>query len=102
TPSDPLTRCPRSSLHPRPEHHHWLSPAPTHVAERLRDIPCRRADRSGIPARSSPFDTVCSEVPELYPAFPDLRQSPVLPSFTNTPDARVLPSTGVTRLHRYL
>ena len=39
--------------------------------------------------------------------FPDLtrccqthRQSPLLPSFTNTPEARALSSTGVTRSHR--
>src|SRR5664280_2280910 len=30
------------------------------------------------------------------------RQSPVLSSFTNTPEARALPSTGVTRLLRYI
>jgi hypothetical protein len=30
------------------------------------------------------------------------RQSPVLSSFTNTPEARALPSPGVTRLHRYI
>src|SRR5215472_3467011 len=28
------------------------------------------------------------------------RQSPLLPSFTSTPEVRVLSSTGITRLHR--
>src|SRR5215470_13775129 len=39
--------------------------------------------------------------------FPDLtrccqthRQSPLLPSFTSTPEVRALSSTGITRLHR--
>src|ERR1017187_9063306 len=34
--------------------------------------------------------------------FPDSRQSSRLPFFTNLSEARVLPSTGVTRLHRYI
>src|ERR1022692_2798241 len=40
-----------------PARHDWLSPTSTHEAERPLGTPCRRADRSGIPARSSPFDT---------------------------------------------
>src|SRR5471032_71490 len=58
TPSTPSSRCPRSFLRPRPERHGWPLTAPMPVAERLLGTPCRKADRSGIPARSSPFDTV--------------------------------------------
>jgi hypothetical protein len=42
------------------------------------------------------------QVPDLIRCCQAHRHSPVLSCFTNTPEARALPSPGVTRLHRYL
>jgi hypothetical protein len=65
---------------------------------------------AGYPLRSPVDGDRCSFTPYrtpksrfvLYPVFPDFRQSPVLPSFTNATEVRALPSTGITRLPRYL
>src|SRR5712691_4811326 len=40
------------------------------------------------------------KVPNLTRRCQTHRQSPFLPSFTSTPEARALPSAGITRLHR--
>src|SRR5229473_977896 len=50
-----------------------------HGLECLRGTPYRRVDRSGIPARSSPFDTACSEVPVAYSVLSD--SSPITAPF---------------------
>src|SRR5229473_5355445 len=50
-----------------------------HGLECLRGTPYRRVDRSGIPARSSPFDTACSEVPVSYSVLSD--SSPITAPF---------------------
>src|SRR6266581_146078 len=71
TPSNPVTRYPRSSAHLRPTRPCWLVPVRMHGTACPRDRSCRRACRSGIPARSSPCDTACSEVPESYSVLPD-------------------------------
>jgi hypothetical protein len=67
TPSQPPgTRCPRNSAHLP------LALRRLAVRERTQEPGCPRAtpghtaDRSGIPARASPGDTACSEVPEAF------------------------------------
>src|SRR5229473_1824880 len=50
-----------------------------HGLECLRGTPYRRVDRSEILARSSPFDTACSEVPVAYSVLPD--SSPITAPF---------------------
>jgi hypothetical protein len=71
TSQPPVTRCPRNSAHLP------LALRRLAVRERTQEPGCPRAtpghtaDRSGIPARASPGDTACSEVPEAYSVLPD-------------------------------
>ena len=71
TPPALLTRFARKSVHLPLARPCWLAPVRKHGPECPRDRSCRRACRSGIPARSSPCDTACSEVPVSYSVLPD-------------------------------
>ncbi len=80
------------------------SPVPAHQTGRA-DFPhpaFRQASLSG-PQRHAAFasSTASSEVFGYSWCCQALRQSPLLDSFISTPEARTLPSPGITRLHRY-
>ena len=47
------------------------------------------------------FYQLDDKVPDLIRRCQAQRQSPLLSSFPSSPEARVLPSTGITRLQRY-
>jgi len=80
------------------------SPVPAHQTGRA-DFPhpaFRQASLVGSRrGAASPCNTASSEVFGYVRCCQAHRQSPLLDFFKSTPEARVLPSTGITRLHRY-
>src|SRR5215471_5523488 len=95
-------RCPQTFGHPRLVLRHWLCNSRKRKPTRLVDTPCRTEHRSGnwaIPSLCRATPSATSEhLVEL------LGSSPIFPSFVASCvsfQLRLLPSTGITRLHRY-
>ncbi len=97
----PPPRSSRRSARPHLAIRHWRVPARGRAAGCRRDRPCRTARRSDRPARPSPCNRASAEASEALLAF--VGSSPITASRLrrSVPEARVLPSPGVTRLHRY-
>src|SRR5215471_3347109 len=95
-------RCPQTFGHPRLVLRHWLCNSRKRKPTRLVDTPCRTEHRSenwAIPSLCRATPSATSEhLVEL------LGSSPIFPSFVASCvsfQLRLLPSTGITRFHRY-
>ena len=103
TTSPPRTlRCPRTFGHRRLVLRHWPCNSRKRKPERLVDTPCRTERRSEIWAIPSLCRATPSATSERLVEL--LGSSPIFLSFVASCvsfQLRLLPSTGITRLHRY-
>ena len=102
TTSPPRTpRCPQTFGHLRRLLRHWLCGIRKQIPERLVGTPCRTAHRSenwAIPSRRATPSATSEHLVEL------LDSSSIFLSFVASCvsfQLRLLPSTGITRLHQY-
>jgi hypothetical protein len=95
-------QCPQSPGRPRPPLPYWICSSRRQTPECLCDTPCRTARRTGSPAIPSLWHAAPSATSERFGEVLD--SSSISLSFVASCallQPRSLPSTGVTRLHRY-